>query len=303
MMRSMYAAISGLKSQQTMLDVTANNLANVNTVGFKASNTSFAVSLAQTLRGGSAANAGGGFGGGNAVQIGLGVGVGAVTSNMTGGAIQPTGSPLDVALSGEGWLRVGQNPTTAPTVGAPTTNLPPAASMQYTRAGNFIRNNAGFVTTQDGYYVVGRTLPSGTAGSADCYLNVPAGATDLAVGQDGAVSFTPPTGFTQPAGLPAIANGRAIAGYVSLAQFPNQEGLATLSGNRWQANGSSGTELVGTPGAAGYGVTIGGATEMSNVDLATQFTNMIVAQRGFQANSRVISTADQMLQDLVNLNR
>ena len=102
-------------------------------------------------------------------------------------------------------------------------------------------------------------------------------------------------------GLRIVSGGtRAVAGYMSLAQFSNEAGLERGAANRWNASASSGTEQVGTPGG-GYGLTSSGAVEMSNVDLASEFTTMITAQRGFQANSRVISTADEMLQDLVNL--
>jgi flagellar hook protein FlgE len=93
-----------------------------------------------------------------------------------------------------------------------------------------------------------------------------------------------------------------VAGYISLAKFPNENGLQRVSGNRWTANAASGAEELGTPGGD-FGATTSGTLEMSNVDLATEFTNMISAQRGFQANSRVISTADDMLNDLVNLKR
>jgi flagellar hook protein FlgE len=175
--------------------------------------------------------------------------------------------------------------------------------MNYTRAGNFKANDAGWLTTQDGYYVVGRSKPSPDPTAADIFINVPAGSSDVTIGPDGAVSFIPPAGYTVPAGLPAVANGRATAGYVSLAKFPNEQALDRASGNRFRANGASGTEQIGTPGGLGYGSAMGGSIEMSNVELATEFTNMIIAQRGFQANSRVISTGDQMLQDLVNLNR
>lgn len=303
MMRAMFSAISGLKAQQTMLDVTANNLANVNTLGFKASETTFQDALSQMERGGSAASTAGGFAGSSAAQVGLGVTVGAISNRMTGGALENTGNPLDVAISGEGWLRVGQNPTAAPVIGTPQANQPPAGTLNYTRAGNFQRNNDGWVTTQDGYYVIGQTQPSGTPGATDCYLFIPPGSTDVSISADGAVTFVPPTGYTPPAGLPPVVNGRATAGYLSLAKFPNEQALVHVSGNRYMANGASGGEAVGTPGANGYGSAAGGSIEMSNVDLATEFTNMIIAQRGFQANSRVISTGDQMLQDLVNLNR
>jgi flagellar hook protein FlgE len=304
MMRAMFSAISGLKAQQTMLDVTANNLANVNTLGFKASSTGFQDALSQLQRGGAAANAAGGFAGSSAAQIGLGVTVGAISNRMTSGAIQSTGNPLDVAVSGDGWIRVGQSGA-APVATAPATGVPTAANLNYTRAGNLMRNDSGWVTTQDGYYVVGRNQPAPTAGAVDILINIPAGSTDVSVGADGAITFVPPTGYVVPAppAMPAIVNGRATAGFISLATFPNEQALQHASGNRFKANASSGTELIGTPGAVGYGAMMGGSVEMSNVDLATEFTNMIVAQRGFQANSRVISTGDQMLQDLVNLNR
>jgi flagellar hook protein FlgE len=300
MMRSMYSAISGLKAQQTMLDVTANNLANVNTLGYKAGMTTFQDALSQTVRGASASNAGG-FAGQNAAQVGLGVTVGAIANRMTGGAIQNTGNTYDVAITGDGWMRVAQG---SPTAGTPAASLPAATSMNYTRAGNFARNDQGYLITQDGYYVMGRTAPAPSATATDCYINIPTGATNVAVAADGSVSFTPPTGYVQPGVLPPIGpDGRAIAGYISLANFPNDQALQHASGNRFTANAASGAEVVGTPSTTGYGTAMGGSVEMSNVDLATEFTTMITAQRGFQANSRVISTGDQMLEDLVNLKR
>jgi flagellar hook protein FlgE len=296
MMRGMFSAISGLKVHQVMLDVTANNLANVNTVGYKSSRTTFKDSLTQLYRSGAASTSG--QGGANAAQVGLGVSLGSIDNLMGSGSLQSTGNPLDVAIQGEGWFRVANgapSATTALTAG--TTNGP----ANYTRAGNFTRNDAGYVVTQEGYYVLGSTKPLPDATAADCYLNIPDGSTDVAIGPDGAVSFVPPAGWTPDPSLPPIgAGGRATAGYISLAKFPNEAGLMRASGNRWAANGASGNENEGTPGN-GFGFTSAGALEMSNVDLATEFTTMITAQRGFQANSRVISTADEMLQDLVNL--
>src|SRR2546423_1783118 len=180
MMRSMFAAISGLKNHQTMMDVAANDIANVNTLGYKGSRTTFKDSLNQLTRGGTAQTAN--QGGANPIQVGLGVQLASIDSQMSSGALQSTGNVLDVAIQGEGWFRVG------------TGNTPPAtpATMEYTRAGNFTLNDQGYLVTQDGYYVGGRTF---------------------------------------------------------------------------------------------------------------EFTHMITAQRGFQANSRVISSSDEMLQDLVNLKR
>lgn len=303
MMRGMYSAISGLKTHQIMLDVTANDLANVNTVGFKASRATFRDSLSQTQRSGSAA--GTGSGGYNAAQVGLGVNLGSIDNLISSGAFQSTGSALDVAMQGDGWFRTGVG---TPTAGAPQTGTPAVNNLNYTRAGNFTRNDLGYLITQDGQYVMGKVGPDNDGDAAttvaDCYIFLPPGATDISVSQDGAVSFVPPAGYTHASPpLPAIGgDGRAIAGYLSVAKFGNESGLQRVTNNRWMATPQSGTEVAGTPGNA-YGQSIGGVLEMSNVDMASEFTNMITAQRGFQANSRVISTSDEMLQDLVNLKR
>ena len=280
MMRGMYSAISGLRNHQIMLDVTANDLANVNTVGFKASRTSFRDSLAQMQRSGASATTG--SAGAKSAQIGLGVQLGSIDNNMSTGALQTTGNPLDVALQSDGsYFRVAN---ANPTAGAGS-----ITNIQYTRSGNFTRNQDGYLITQDGQYVLGRSAPG--AGGTDQLISIPAGSTNLSVGQDGSVSYDPASG-----------GARVTAGYVSLASFANDAGLQRVSSNRWAASSASGTESVGTPGG-NYSLVAPGQVEMSNVDLAQEFTNMISAQRGFQANSRVISTADQMLQDLVNLNR
>jgi flagellar hook protein FlgE len=281
MIRGMYSAISGLQTHQTMLDVVSNNLANVNTVGYKGSRVTFKDQLQQTLYGGSAE--GPNTGGTNSAQVGLGVQLGSIDAVMGDGSLQATGNALDIAIQGDGWFRVGMgDPSTTPAT-MPT-------ELNYTRAGNFIRNDQGYLTTPEGYYVMGRDTT--TTPATDAYIQVPPGATAVAVGTNGDVSYIPGGGGT-----------RTVGGTISLAKFPNNEGLLRLSGNRWAAHPSAGAEQVGTPDGTTFGQTIGGTLEMSNVDLAQEFTSMIVAQRGFQANSKVISTADEMLQDLVNLKR
>ena len=289
MMRGMFSAISGLKVNQTMLDVTANDLANVNTVGYKSARTTFQDSLAQLQRGASGPNAV--SGGSNALQVGLGVQLGSVDNLMTNGAAQTTGNPLDVYIQGGGWLRVGAGDgTTVP------------STFEYTRAGNLTTNSVGNLTTQDGHYVIGLNAvapaaPGGTytPGATASYINVPPGSTDVSVGQDGAVSYV-----DQNAASPTFGD-RVTAGYLGLAKFANEGGLQRAGGSLWLQSASSGAATVGTPGSTGLGNTVSGMLEMSNVDLATDFTTMITAERGFQANSRVISTADEMLQTLVNL--
>lgn len=276
MMRAMYAAVSGLKNHQTLLDVTANNIANVNTVGYKGSRVSFADSLSQTVIGATAP--GNGQAGRNAAQVGLGVQLASIDNLMGGGSLQSTGETTDLAIQGEGMFIVAK--------GAPPA-LPGA--FEYTRGGDFTFNDEGFLTTQQGEYVMGRNASG--AGAPNTYIQMPKGATDVAIGQDGSVSYVPEGG-----------GERVTAGYVSIAKFANEAGLVRTSGSNWIESAASGKAQDGTPGG-GFGLTISGTLEMSNVELATEFTNMISAQRGFEANSRVISTADEMLQNLVNLKR
>jgi flagellar hook protein FlgE len=281
MIRGMYSAISGLRTHQVMLDVTSNNLANVNTIGYKASRTTFKDQLQQTLYGGSAQ--GPNTGGTNSAQVGLGVQLGSVDAVMGAGSTQTTGNSLDVSIQGDGWFRVGLgDPSTTPAT------LP--TELNYTRAGNFIRNDQGYLVTPEGYYVMGRD--TSTTPATDNFIQIPAGSTGISVGTDGTVSY-----------IPSGGGPRTPAGTIGLGKFPNDNGLLRLSGNRWAAHPAAGPEQVGTPDGITFGQTIGGTLEMSNVDLAGEFTSMIVAQRGFQASSRVISTADEMLQDLVNLKR
>ena len=289
MMRGMYSAISGLRNHQIMLDVTANDLANVNTVGFKASRTSFRDSLAQLQRSGASATSGSADT--KSAQIGLGVQLGSIDNLMTNGAFQSTGSPYDVAITGSGWFRVSSSTPTAGTAPAPDT-FGSGSTFEYTRAGNFTLSDQGELATQDGWRVVGKGVDATTGGpsTTDIVIKVPTGGTDVSISADGAVTYTPAGGGT-----------RATAGFLSLSGFPNESGLDRSSANRWKATGSSGAPADGTPGVNGLGQTVGGQLEMSNVDLATEFTNMITAQRGFEASSRVLSTSDEMLQTLVNL--
>jgi flagellar hook protein FlgE len=274
MMRGMFAAISGLRMHQTMLDVTASDIANVNTIGYKSERTTFKDSLYQNLRG--ASTPGTSLGGTNPAQIGLGVQLGSIDNLMNPGAIQSTGNQTDMAVQGDGWFRVTNDPTGFGTI-------------YYTRAGNFSRDANGDLVTPDGYYLVGNT--AALAAGTNTKINIAANATSVSIDPKGAVTVVTPTGTTTT--------------YVTLAKFPNEQGLQREGGNRFSVSNNSGAPVVSTPGdaAQGFGTLTTGAIEMSNVDLAQEFTNLITAQRGFQANSRVISTADDMLQELVNLKR
>jgi flagellar hook protein FlgE len=293
----MYAAISGLDANQAMLNDTAANLANVNTVGYKASSVTFADSLTQVIRGASAPTAT--TGGSNPVQIGLGVQIDATRNEMTEGAFQTTGNPLDVAIQGQGFLRVGQG---EPPAKPPFTGGIPAKIM-YTRAGDLSTNTLGFLTTQAGNYVIGRnavakegeTETTYAPGTEDTYIQVPPGSTNVSIGMDGSVGYTDNNPEDKTFGQ------HVVAGYLSLATFANEAGLERIGGSLWGTTPNSGTPIVGTPNTVGFGATVGGELEMSNVDLATEMTKMITAERGYQANSRTITTADTMLETLVSM--
>jgi flagellar hook protein FlgE len=268
-------------------------LANVDTVGFKAQRTTFVDELSQLVRAGSGPN--GNVAGSNPEQVGLGVQVGSIDNLMTTGSLQSTGVATDVAIQGDGFLRV--------TTGDPANPFSSTQQVEYTRNGDMTINPKGYLTTQEGQYLVGRgATPSGTApnityspNSTDGYINVPPGSTDVAIGADGSVSYVDQNSSN------ATYQQRVTAGYLTLATFPNEAGMTRMGGTLWTESASSGTPSVGTPNTLGFGQTITGTLEMSNVDMATEFTNMIQAERGYQANSSVISTADQMLQTLVQL--
>ena len=280
MMRGMFAAISGLKNHQVMLDVTANDIANVNTIGYKSARTTFKDSLTQLQRGASGAT--GANGGTNAAQVGLGVGLGSIDNLMTGGALQTTGNPLDVAIQGEGFFRVAQTVAAGRPGRRPRCSTPAPATSRRTRRATCSRRRASTWSARPG------------AGGADQLHPDP--------GRRHERRHRPRTARS-PTSRPR-GGARVTAGYLSLATFQNagrprarvRQPLARL-GELGRGAGRR------APARAARGLTTAGTIEMSNVDLAQTFTSMITAQRGFQANSRVISTSDEMLQDLVNLKR
>ncbi|MBO0901269.1 flagellar hook protein FlgE [Cellulomonas sp. zg-ZUI22] len=392
MLRSLFSGISGLRSHQTMLDVTGNNIANVNTTGFKSSQVQFQDTLSQVL-----SNAGGaqeGVGGTNPAQVGLGVRVAGVTTSFTQGASQTTGRSTDMMIQGDGFFVVRKG-----------------AETYYTRAGSFDFDATGqMVLPGEGALVQGWAATNGVVdtNAALTDLRVPAGTTMGAVASRGAVfdgnldaaaadgtsktltttlydsvgtartlaltftkdatgwnvaatdgttavaqqavtfdangAITAPrslavggvtvelgalTGYAgldtaqavsqdgQAAGTllsfalgadgtitGAFSNGlKQVIGRIALGAFTNPAGLEKAGGSLYRTSVNSGDAQVGTAGTGGRGSLAGGALEMSNVDLSSEFTSLIVAQRGFQANSRIITTSDEVLNELVNLKR
>ena len=287
MMSGMYAAISGLNAHQTMLNVTANNLANVDTVGYKGQSAQFADELSQLVASPTPAN--GYSAGTNPVQVGLGARIGSIDNVMNAGGVQTTGVATNVAVQGDGWLRVAN--------GDPTQTPPVFDATKYTRAGDLTFNASGYLTTQTGLFVQGyASMPNGSGGyqidpskGTDNSIQVPPGSTNVTIGPDGSVNYQDSSGNS------------VTAGYLSLAVFPNQAGLQRDGGSLWSSTMASGGEVTGQPGIGNYGQTISGELEQSNVDMGTEFTNMIEAERGYQANASTITTADQMMQTAVQM--
>ncbi|MGB3412747.1 MAG: flagellar basal-body rod protein FlgF [Microthrixaceae bacterium] len=423
MIRSMFSAVSGLRNHQTMMDVVGNNIANVNTAGYKSSTTVFQDVLSQTLRGSGRATST--TGGTNPAQIGLGSKVAGITTNFSQGSLQLTGRATDFAIQGDGFFVVNQG-----------------GNQLYTRAGSFSPDALGRLVTQEGALMQGWTADSsGAVNSSGAIGNIvipigdvlePIQTTSVTMGGNlpsdaeigamiansvevydaqgnpatirfeftktaadswdavyrhvdsaGVLNPAPPAAGTAMAGgsmtfnatgeltsgyaltiaggsipgfgagaditvnlgsvgepnrltqfgsLSSVAiagqdgaaagllqsftvgqdgtivgsysNGRnRVVGQVALATFTNPEGLEKAGGSTYRDSINSGLAQVGVAGEGGRGLLSSGTLEMSNVDLASEFTNLIVAQRGFQANSRVVTTSDELLQEVVNLKR
>ena len=222
MMRGMFAAISGLKNHQVMLDATANDISNVNTIGYKSARVTFQDSLNQVQRG--AAGPAGNNAGSNGAQIGLGVGLGSVDNLMSGGAVQTTGNPYDVAIQGEGFFQIGEG-----VPGAGGTGITPTA---YTRAGNFAMSSEGYLTTQGGQYVLGYAVDgAGNAAAPEIAIQVPDGATGFAIDQSGGVSYVDP-----------LTQNRVTPFRLTLANFANNAGLERIGANQWKTSGQLGRQ-------------------------------------------------------------
>ena len=293
----MYTGISGMKGFKTRLNVVSNNIANVNTFGFKKGRYTFSDLMSQTMQGatGPIQNAAGDptLGGRNPMQVGLGTTTGSIDNIHTQGNRQTTNRPLDLAIEGDGMF------ATAESVEGDDALATDTDDMSFTRAGNFYFDDNGHIVTSGGRYLVGRTPNADNDGVTNQIgrIQLPDNAQSFSIGGDGTVNYVDGSG--QP----------AVAGQILLANFSNPEGLDKVGSNSYKISNNAG-ELDGgiadylfVPGEGGAGNLFAGALEMSNVDLSEEFTEMITAQRGFQANTRVITTSDEILQELVNLKR
>lgn len=293
MLRSMYAGISGMKNFQTKLDVIGNNIANVNTSGFKKGRVTFQDMMSQMTSGAQGPTAT--RGGVNAAQVGLGSQLGSIDNIHTQGFRQTTNNPLDFALEGDGMFIVASGGLDA----ANNTITLNDASISYTRAGNFYLDEEGYIVNPQGLYLVGSavdangeiTNPNNGNPTDFIRMEIPSDAKSFSVQSNGLVTIVNSNGDTE------------FVGKIALANFSNPAGLEKAGSNLFYASENSGDAIYAQPESDGVASVVSGALEMSNVDLSEEFTEMITAQRGFQANTRIITTSDEILQELVNLKR
>lgn len=275
MIKSMFSAVTGLRCHQTMLDVIGNNIANVNTVGFKSSRVLFKDLYYQTLSAESAPTAS--SGGSAPMQIGYGASVSSMDLITTRSGYQQTSSTLDMYISGEGYFAV-QDTT---------------GQQLYTRVGSFNFNSDGSLIDSNGNFVLGQ-MPELTNPAVLDKITVAdfSNYTGISISDEGRITGTNSTTMQ----IDNLAQ-------ISLATFSNPDALTQEGNVCYAETNSSGAPMFSAPGNSTTGSLVSGGLEMSNVDLTKEFTDMIVAQRGFQANSRVITTSDQILEELVNLKR
>ncbi len=432
MMRSMFSGVSGLRTHQTRMDVIGNNIANVNTVGFKSGRVTFQEVFSQTLKGSGAPDSASGRAGTNPMQVGLGVGISAIDTIMTRGSSQRTDNPTDMMIEGDGFfilkgsktdtykftragnfgideignlnlngygvcgwepeydattnkfvfdtnkqaqpinlyrnydtgankmilgaeatskaylggnLNTADSSFTVPmmvydslgneykinlqfTKGTPTAgNTPWTLSNDtkiYDSAGNVVGSvaNPNLAVTFDGSGNItsGKTtiinvIPGAATGAEDFDVTLDLSsltmyANDSSVKPTDVNGYPPGNLVTFNVGTDGIISGiysngqQRPLGMVALAVFPNPGGMTKVGENMFIPSTNSGEFIKGVkPGTDGSGPLNPGTLEMSNVDLSKEFTDMIVTQRGFQANSRIITASDEMLQELVNLKR
>lgn len=271
MFRSLDTGVTGLQQCQQMMEIISNNIANVGTVAFKSARTDFSDTFSQSLK----------ATGADVMQIGTGVTTEAITNQMTQGAILNTSVNTDLAVNGEGFFIVKN------TVDGAT---------YATRAGNFKLDANGYLVNSAGLRVQGFS-DAGLSTRGDLKIDNTGASSTAAVNsfnidQDGKINvqLTDGTEF--------------VRGQVLLQSFTNPQALAKEGGNLYSGLTTAGPLAQTTaPKTNGLGRIQSGALEQSNVDLTTQFSTLISAQRAFQANSRVITTSDEVMQELVNLKR
>jgi len=260
-MRSLDIAGTGMHAQQTNVEVISNNIANMTTTGYKRRRAEFQDLIYQNLRRVGSNSSDTGTIVPAGAQIGLGVKTAAIYRISEQGNLQQTANSLDIAIRGNGYFQVTL----------------PSGETAYTRDGTFGLSPEGQIVTADGYVV----QPG---------ITIPSNARDVTINAAGAVQVKI-DGQTAP----------QTVGTLQLAVFPNEAGLEAQGDNLFLQSAASGNPVTGTPSAPGFGSVMQGFIETSNVNVVTEITNLITAQRAYEMNSRVITTSDQMLSTLTNL--
>jgi flagellar basal-body rod protein FlgG len=262
MIRALWTGSTGMQSQQTNIDVIANNLANVNTAGFKRGRADFQDLLYQTIRlAGTTVSAGNEVPTG--IQIGHGSRVAAVQDIYLQGDFKQTYNELDLTIEGKGFFQI----------------IKADGEIAFTRSGAFKIDSDGRIVNSDG-------LP------LEPEITIPDDTVQITIGPDGTVSV-----------LQAADTAPTEVGNIELVMFPNQAGLRHLGRNLLDETDASGAPITGTPGEDGFGSLAQGFLEMSNVSVVEEMVNMIVSQRAYEINSKVIQASDDMLQVANNLKR
>lgn len=263
MIRALYSAASGMTAQQLNVDNIAHNLANANTAGFKMRRAQFQDLLYQNL-----VQPGASAGQQSVVPTGLQLGLGTRASSneivFSQGNFSATENPLDVVIQGRGFFQIRRA----------------SGELGYTRAGTFHLNREGNIVTSDGDQL-------------EPQITIPQDAQSITIAPDGTVSFSQPN-----------QTAAQVAGQIQIANFQNPAGLSSLGRNLYSPTDASGDAIVGNPGGPeGTGSLLQGYTEQSNVSVVEEFINLIVSQRAYEANSKVVKAADEMYQQVNNLTR
>jgi flagellar hook protein FlgE len=288
MVRSMFSAVAGLRAHQTRMDVIGNNIANVNTYAFKSSTVTFKDTVYQTLTGASASTET--TAGNNAVQVGYGTQVASINRLDTQSSFVTTDRSMDCMISGEGYFLTGNAD-----LDCDPTDSDALYSFEFTRLGSFEFDSNGYLVETAGQSYVygfqgdGEEVDDGSL----TRISLPDDTTisGISIGINGTITGVDEEGQT------------IVIGRVAVANVANPAGLQTISNSKYKATINAGEIQAYTPGEGSTGSLTPNGLENSNVDLSKEFTDMITTQRGFQANSRIITVTDTMLEELVNLKR
>ena len=260
-MRSLSIAATGMQAQQLNVEVISNNIANLSTTGFKRQRAEFQDLIYQNIQRSGTTSSDNGNIVPTGIQIGTGVKPGAVYRIHQQGNVVNTGNELDLAIQGKGYLQIQL----------------PSGDPAYMRSGALQINNQGQIVTPQGYIV----SPN---------ITIPSDAVSVSINQNGEVRVK----FSNQ-------SAEQLVGQFDLVNFQNEAGLQALGDNLYQETDASGSPLTSTPGQPGYGTMLQGYLETSNVDVVTELTTLITAQRSYEMNSKIISTSDEMLKTVSQL--